>query len=145
MEWMEWMLVKAQPEEWREIWEAPQGTGGDGDGRADAKHWQHPLRCFEPGPHWASNPSWQGARGSRWGPGLDLPDLNRYTHSHCGFWDRLHLWAQGSTTSSSTENPSGEWGTAGRRETLLRVCWCRELCWALIISFGVSGFLWDMQ
>lgn len=38
MEWMEWMLVKAQPEEWREIWEAPQGTGGDGDGRADAKH-----------------------------------------------------------------------------------------------------------
>ena len=34
MEWMEWILVKAQPEEWREIWEAPQGTGGDGDGRA---------------------------------------------------------------------------------------------------------------
>ena len=38
MEWMVWILVKAQPEEWREIWEAPQGTGGDGDWRADAKH-----------------------------------------------------------------------------------------------------------
>lgn len=31
MEWMEWMLVKAQSEEWREIWVAPQGIGGKGD------------------------------------------------------------------------------------------------------------------
>lgn len=86
MEWMEWILVKAQPEEWREIWEAPQGTGGDGDRRAA-------LSTDSIGSDYLSQihiePRIPAGKGHKeavgGGPGLDLPDLNRYTHSHHGF------------------------------------------------------------
>lgn len=78
MEWMEWLLVKAQSGEWREIWVAPWGTGGKGDGQmlSTDSIGSDALSQVVSGPYRALNPNQQGAQGSRRGPGLDLPDLS---------------------------------------------------------------------
>ena len=72
------MLVKAQSEEWREIWVAPQGTGGKGDGQMVSTDSIDPdaLSQVVSGPYRALTPNQQGAQRSRRGPGLDLPDFS---------------------------------------------------------------------